>query len=522
MSGQIEVTVRLGFFLGVLLIMAFWEALAPRRALTVRQAPRWASNLSLVVLNGLLARFLVPITAVGAAIVGESRGWGLLHLVNWPDWLEFVSAILALDLAIYLQHVMFHAVPTLWRLHLVHHADLDFDVTTGLRFHTLEILLSTFIKLAMVVLFGPSALAVVVFEVLLNATAMFNHSNVRMPDWLDRLLRWIVVTPDMHRVHHSVISREANSNFGFNLPWWDFLLGTYRSQPESGHQQMTIGVTPFREERQVDRLTGMLLLPFQGNVGAYPINRREDAISNDVQRTPQGDCPQESLLSNGSKTNAVKVPNPMDTLAGEYDRWFDSPEGKQLFGVELACVRDVIGDNIGRWLEVGVGTGRFASALGISEGLDPSERALVLARGRGVDARQGMAEQLPYPDGTFDGVLLITTLCFVPDPQIAMSELRRVAKSGGQLVIGMIPADSPWGRLYAEKGRQGHPFYSSAHFHTVSEVISLAENAGFTFIRSYSCLLNAPNSTQTDSIKSGIVKDAGFVCIGFARGQAAS
>ncbi|MEJ7590519.1 MAG: sterol desaturase family protein [Planctomycetaceae bacterium] len=263
MSEQVEIAVRLGFFGSVLLIMTLWELLAPRRPLTVRKAPRWASNLSLVVLNIVMARLLVPITAMSAAIIAQTRAWGLLHQVNWPSWVEVVIAVLAFDLAVYLQHVMFHAIPVLWRLHMVHHADLDFDVTTGLRFHTLEILLSAFIKLAVIVVLGPSAVAVVVFEVLLNATAMFNHSNVRMTAWQDRLLRWIVVTPDMHRVHHSVIQRETNSNFGFNLPWWDVLLGTYRSQPAEGHEKMTIGLSHLRDEKQVDRLTGILRLPFR-------------------------------------------------------------------------------------------------------------------------------------------------------------------------------------------------------------------------------------------------------------------
>lgn len=269
MSGQIEITVRLGFFVGVLLLMSLWEVLAPRRPLTVRKVPRWASNLGLVVLNVWLSRWLVPITAVGAALLAQSRGWGLLHLVHGPTWSEFVLSILAFDLAIYLQHVMFHAVPALWRLHQVHHADLDLDVTTGLRFHTLEIVLSAFFKLAVVVVLGPSALAVITFEVLLNASAMFNHGNVRMPAWLDRRLRWIIVTPDMHRVHHSVIRRETNSNFGFNLPWWDFILGTYRSQPVAGHEQMTIGVSHLRDELQIDRLPGMLAIPFQCETGMY-------------------------------------------------------------------------------------------------------------------------------------------------------------------------------------------------------------------------------------------------------------
>ena len=273
MSEQLEVAIRLGFFLGVLLLMTLWELLAPRRRLTVRKSPRWASNLTLVVLNVVLARFLVPVTAVAAAVAAESQGWGLLQLVDWPRWLEVGIAVLAFDLAIYLQHVMFHAVPALWRLHMVHHADLDLDVTSGLRFHTLEILLSALIKLAVVVVIGPAAVAVVIFEVLLNATSMFNHSNVRMPGWLDRALRWVVVTPDMHRVHHSVIRRETNSNFGFNLPWWDYLLGTYRAQPKEGHIGMTIGLTSERDESRVERLPGMLLLPFRGLSGGYAINQ---------------------------------------------------------------------------------------------------------------------------------------------------------------------------------------------------------------------------------------------------------
>jgi len=279
MTPQVEIAVRLGCFGGVLLIMALWELLAPRRRLAVRKGPRWASNLGLAVLNTIAARLLMPITAVAAAMFAESRGWGLLQQVDWPMWLKGALSVLALDLAIYLQHVMFHAVPIFWRLHMVHHADLDFDVTTGLRFHTLEILLSAAIKLAVVVVIGPPAIAVVIFEVLLNATSMFNHSNVRMPDRLDRLLRWLVVTPDMHRVHHSVIRRETNSNFGFNFPWWDVLLGTYHDQPAEGHEAMTVGISHLRDERQVDRLLRMLAIPFQKGTGGYPIGR-----GNDIER----------------------------------------------------------------------------------------------------------------------------------------------------------------------------------------------------------------------------------------------
>lgn len=276
MNERSEIAFRLGCFGGVLLLMSLWELRAPRRPLSVRKAPRWASNLGLVAMNVVLCRLFLPITAVGAALAAESRGWGLLHLVIWPAGLEIILALLAFDLAIYLQHVMFHAVPALWRLHMVHHADLDFDVSTGVRFHTLEILLSALIKVAVVTVVGPAAAAVVVFEVLLNATSMFNHGNVRLPSWLDRRLRWFVVTPEMHRVHHSVIRAETNSNFGFNLPWWDFLLGTYRSQPSAGHEKMTIGTSELRDELQADRLPRMLMIPFWSRSGGYSIRGEHD------------------------------------------------------------------------------------------------------------------------------------------------------------------------------------------------------------------------------------------------------
>ncbi len=262
MGPTVEISVRLGCFAGVLLVMATWEVWAPRRVLSVSKATRWRSNLGLVLLNNLAARWVMPLTAVAAAMLAASRGWGVLQLVEWPMWVEAILALLALDLAIYLQHVLFHAVPALWRLHLVHHADLDLDVTSGLRFHTLEILLSAWIKLAAVVFLGPTPTTVVAFEVLLNATAMFNHSNVRIPRQVERVLRWFIVTPDMHRVHHSVLRREMNSNFGFNVPWWDYWLGTYRDQPWDGHETMPLGLENLRDERQVERLPSILALPF--------------------------------------------------------------------------------------------------------------------------------------------------------------------------------------------------------------------------------------------------------------------
>ncbi len=227
-----------------------------------------------MVLDTLAVRFLIPLGAMGAAVLAQQHGWGLFNNLALPEWLAAALSVVALDLAIYLQHVMFHAVPLLWRLHMVHHADLDFDVTTGVRFHVLEILLSMLIKMAVVLLLGAPAVGVLAFEVLLNATSMFNHGNVRLPAWLDRILRLFVVTPEMHRVHHSVHVRETNSNFGFNLPWWDFLFGTYKGQPADGHEGMTVGLEQFRDERRADRLHWMLLLPFLGRPGDYPVNRR--------------------------------------------------------------------------------------------------------------------------------------------------------------------------------------------------------------------------------------------------------
>jgi sterol desaturase/sphingolipid hydroxylase (fatty acid hydroxylase superfamily) len=209
-------------------------------------------------------------------MLAESRGWGLFHLLDTPLWLSLVVSVAALDFAIYLQHRLFHAVPLLWRLHRMHHADLEIDVTTGARFHPIEILLSMIIKLGVVIALGAPAAAVLMFEVLLNATSMFNHGNVRLPLAADRLLRWVVVTPDMHRVHHSILPRETNSNFGFNLPWWDRLLGTYRPQPEAGHDGMTIGLDIFRDVREL-RLDRLLLQPFRADGRPYGAGDREPA-----------------------------------------------------------------------------------------------------------------------------------------------------------------------------------------------------------------------------------------------------
>ncbi len=267
-----EALIRLGSFAGVLLLVALGEVRAPRRTLTQSKRRRWFRNLAVVGINTGLVRLLLPMVPVALAVVAGQRQWGLLNNVALPVPLEVVLGVVLLDCAIYLQHVLFHALPLLWRLHRMHHADMDIDVTTGLRFHPVEILLSMGIKLGVVAALGPPALAVLIFEVLLNATSMFNHGNLRIPLGLDRWLRWLVVTPDMHRVHHSVVIRETNSNFGFNLPWWDRLFGTYRAQPRAGHEGMTIGLAQYRDPARLT-LLGILAIPFRGTPVGHPINR---------------------------------------------------------------------------------------------------------------------------------------------------------------------------------------------------------------------------------------------------------
>ena len=269
-----EAVIRLGSFFGVFVLMATWELLAPRRTLTVSKPSRWLNNITLTVLNTLVLRLLFPASAMGVAAWAAQQGWGLLNRVDWPALVEWLCAVVVLDVLIYLQHVMFHAIPLLWRLHRVHHADLDFDVTTGARFHPVEIVLSMLIKFAAILLLGPAAGAVLLFEVILNASSMFNHGNVRLPRALDRMLRLLIVTPDMHRVHHSRIPDETNSNFGFYLSLWDRLFGTYRAQPVDGHEAMTIGIDTWRDAVHCIYLPGLLALPFLGKVNDYAINRR--------------------------------------------------------------------------------------------------------------------------------------------------------------------------------------------------------------------------------------------------------
>lgn len=271
-----EAALRLAAFAGVFAAVALWEWLAPRRRARFARAQRWPHNLALLVLDALVVRLLAPGAAIAVALAGETHGWGLLNAVALPAWAEVLIAVVLLDLAIYFQHVVFHAVPALRRLHRVHHADPDFDVTTGTRFHPLEILLSLGIKCAAVSAIGAPAVAVLLFEIVLNATAMFNHANARLPAGADRWLRWLVVTPDMHRVHHSALPLETNSNFGFNVPWWDRLFGTYRAQPVAGHEAMTIGIDAFRSPEDL-RLDRLLVQPLRDAPGSYAADPRREA-----------------------------------------------------------------------------------------------------------------------------------------------------------------------------------------------------------------------------------------------------
>lgn len=268
-----EPWLRICAFGTVFLVMALWELKAPFRAHSLGRTRRWPGNIGVVVVGTLAVRLLLPLGAVGIATMAESGGWGLLNVWKPPGWLAIVIAVLVLDLAIYLQHVMFHALPALWRLHRMHHADLELDLTTGARFHAIEIVLSMVIKMAVVAALGAPPVAVLVFEILLNTTSMFNHANVRLPAWAEPIVRKVLVTPDMHRVHHSVEPRETNSNFGFNLAIWDRLFGTYVPEPALGQHGLVIGVKEIRDPTE-QRLDRMLTQPFRG-ASSYALGRRE-------------------------------------------------------------------------------------------------------------------------------------------------------------------------------------------------------------------------------------------------------
>jgi sterol desaturase/sphingolipid hydroxylase (fatty acid hydroxylase superfamily) len=257
-----EIYIRLGFFFGVFAVMALLELVSPRRVLRTSKGARWFTNLSITFIDGAALRLVFPLMAFDIAKMSAERGWGLFNNIGIPGLAAGIISVIILDCVIYFQHVVFHRLRPLWMFHRMHHTDLDFDVTTGSRFHPGEIIMSMAIKMVSVILIGAPAWSVLVFEVLLNATAMFNHSNVKFPLGLDRVLRLFVVTPDMHRVHHSVIIKEYNSNFGFNLPWWDRIFKTYTAQPVKGHVDMNIGLANFRDPKKLSLLR-LLAIPFR-------------------------------------------------------------------------------------------------------------------------------------------------------------------------------------------------------------------------------------------------------------------
>ncbi len=269
MSPNFEIFIRAGGAALVFAGMALWEWFAPRRRLTAGRRLRWPGNLGIWVADIVAVRLLVPTAAVGVALIAGEKGWGLFEFIGLRGWPALVVGVIALDLVIYIQHVVFHRVPALWRLHRMHHADIDIDVTTGVRFHPLEILISLAIQIVAVAVLGVPALAVLIFEVVLNATSMFNHGNVALPRWLDRLARWVVVTPQMHQVHHSIERAETDSNFGFNLPWWDRLFGTYRAEPAAGEQGVVIGLPIFRDVAELG-LVKLLTQPFRNDGTTRP------------------------------------------------------------------------------------------------------------------------------------------------------------------------------------------------------------------------------------------------------------
>ena len=269
-----ESVIRFSIFLGCLVVMAVWEVMRPRRVLLQPKGRRWFANLALTAVDMLFVRFTLGAVAVSTAVYARDHGWGILHAINLPEVFSFFITIFFFDMAIYLQHVMSHALPVFWRLHRVHHTDLDFDVTTGLRFHPLEIFISMLYKAALAAALGAHPFGVLLFEVILNSSAQFNHGNVAIPLSLDRILRRFVVTPDMHRVHHSWKVKETNSNFGFFFPWWDRLFGTYRDQPQEGHREMTIGLKEYRDFERLNLLR-LLWIPFEIKIGGYSF-RRDD------------------------------------------------------------------------------------------------------------------------------------------------------------------------------------------------------------------------------------------------------
>jgi sterol desaturase/sphingolipid hydroxylase (fatty acid hydroxylase superfamily) len=276
-----EIILRLSFFFGVFAIVALWEWRAPRRTLVLKKSVRWFNNLLIIFINSLILRLIFPTAAVGIAFLAQQNNWGFFNVYQAPLALSVIASVIILDFTVYLQHVIAHSLPLLWRIHRVHHVDLDYDVTTGARFHPLEIILSILVKFSAILLLGVPVIAVIIFEIMLNATAMFNHGNIKLPKKLDKIMRWFLVTPDMHRIHHSIERDETNSNFGFSLTWWDRIFGTYKEQARAGQTGMTIGIHNYTNPKETNHIWGMLMLPFKKMPNDYFINSKDKNIKED-------------------------------------------------------------------------------------------------------------------------------------------------------------------------------------------------------------------------------------------------
>jgi len=303
-----EPVLRILAFVGGFGLLAGWEYFSPKRQLTKSKYKRWVNNIILLMTSTILVRLLVPTAAIGSAYLVEANQWGLINTFELPALLEFCLAMILLDLFIYFQHAMFHVLPTLWRFHRVHHADMDVDVSTGLRFHPIEILISAALKIIFIVMSGAPVLAVICFEVILNLSSMFTHSNINLNTSFERVMRWFIVTPDMHRVHHSVRENETNSNFGFNLSLWDRLFGTYIQEPRDGQMNMTIGLDQFREP-ECQTLKGLLLMPFNNRITGYAINYR------DVENAEELESARQVARQNQEKASlAVELSSYLDAI----------------------------------------------------------------------------------------------------------------------------------------------------------------------------------------------------------------
>jgi sterol desaturase/sphingolipid hydroxylase (fatty acid hydroxylase superfamily)/2-polyprenyl-3-methyl-5-hydroxy-6-metoxy-1,4-benzoquinol methylase len=454
---SIEVPLRLGIAAGVFTLLAAAELWHGMRALRLARGPRWRANVSLVAVDTLVVRLLLPAGLVGFALWVEQREWGLLPATGLPPLVAAVLSVLVLDLAIYGQHLVFHRVPFLWRFHRVHHADHDVDVTTGLRFHPVEIALSLGWKLLLVVALGAAPAAVLVFEVLLNATSMFSHANVSLPSGLDRAMRLLLVTPDMHRIHHSVERAEHSSNFGFNLSWWDRVLGTYVVEPAAGRRALRVGLPEFPRP-EVQPLAWLLALPWRASTEGGSMDKPQTIIDRDQLRAA---IREEYALVARDPGHGFHfhTGRPLARLLGYRPEWLEGmPDaaldsfagtGNPFLAGELAPGERVVDVGCGAGLDTMIAArmvGHTGRVIGVDMTSDMLERARAAAGAAGasnVELRQGYVEELPVPDQWADVVISNGVLNLAPDKEAAFAELARVVRPGGRLQIGDLLVEKP-------------------------------------------------------------------------------